>query len=250
LSDSRSRCRLSFPKQNPIGRTFTVHVRAGYGDILASGPIEIVGVCGDTLYAELQGAPVPQFFVPYVQQTQIRRLTYHVRTRMKPDAIVPALRRVVHAADGDLPLVNVRTQEQQIDADLQDERLFVALTSGFGVLALLLASVGIYGVTAYSTAQRTKEIGIRMALGAIPRQVVTLVLRDAWRVAAAGGAAGVGASFVASRFVRSMLFGIAPDDPATRWTAALLVLAVALAASSIPARRAARVQPMDALRRE
>jgi len=207
-------------------------------------------VCGDTLYADLSGQPPAQFFIPYVQQTQIRRLTYQIRTAVTPETIVPALRRVVHTADPELPLVNVRTQEEQIDSDLQDDRLFVTLTSVFGVLALVLASVGIYGVTAYSVARRTNEIGIRLALGAVPRQVLAMVLREASWMSVVGIATGVGASLLLSRLARSMLFGIAPYDPATLCGATLLLLAVALAASWIPARRAAKVQPIEALRRD
>ncbi len=239
-----------FPNQNPIGKRVSLGVYAGYGDVLTAGPIEIVGVCGDTLYGELHGAPPPQLFIPYVQQTQVRRLTYQIRTLTNPEAIVSALRRVVHAADPALPLVNVRTQQDQIDSDLADERLLVSLTSAFGLLALVLASVGIYGVMAYSVAQRTKEIGIRMALGAIPRQILTMVLREASSLSAAAIALGMGASFLVTRFVKSMLFGIAPSDPATLWGAAVLLMIVAVGASWIPARRAASVQPMEALRRD
>jgi predicted permease len=239
-----------FPNQNPIGKRVSLGVYAGYGDVLTTGPIEIVGVCRDTLYDDLHGAAPPQLFVPYVQQTQVRRLTYQIRTQTKPEAIVPALRRIVHAADPALPLVNVRTQQDQIDVDLADERLLVSLTSAFGLLALVLASVGIYGVLAYSVAQRTKEIGIRMALGAIPRHILTMVLREAASLSAAAIALGMSASFVVTRFVRSMLYGVAPSDPATLWGAAVLLMIVALGASWIPARRAASVQPMEALRRD
>jgi predicted permease len=239
-----------FPNQNPVGKRVSLGVYAGYGDVLTTAPIEIVGVCGDTLYGDLHGAPPPQLFVPYVQQTQVRRLTYQIRTQTRPEAIVPALRRALHDADPALPLVNVRTQQDQIDSDLADEQLLVSLTTAFGLLALVLASVGIYGVMAYSVAQRTREIGIRMALGAIPRQILSMVLREASSLSAAAIALGVGASFLATRFVKSMLFGIAPSDPATLWGATALLMFVALAASWIPARRAANVQPMEALRRE
>ena len=177
-------------------------------------------------------------------------MAYEIRTRVKLEAILPALRQVVHAADSEIPLTNVRTQEQQIESDLQEKRLFVTLTSGFGILALVLASVGIYGVIAYSVAQRTNEIGIRLALGAIPRQVLAMVMREAWWLSVVGIAIGAGASFLLSRVVRSMLYGIAPYDPATLSGAAVLLLLVALGASWIPARRAARVQPREALRRD
>lgn len=239
-----------FPNQNPIGKHVSLGVYAGYGDILASGPIEIVGVCGDTMYRDLHEGLSPQLFVPYVQQTQVRRLTYQIRTRNTPEAIAPSLRLLMHQIDPALPLVNVRTEQDQIDSDLADERLLVSLTSIFGLLALALASVGIYGVMAYSVAQRTREIGIRMALGAIPRQILAMVLREASSLSAASIALGVGASLLVARFAQSMLFGIAPSDPTTLWSAAGLVMIIAVAASWIPARRAASVQPMEALRRE
>src|SRR3954471_10093228 len=144
---------LRFPNQNPIGQRVSLGVYAGYGDVLAAGAIEIVGVCADTLYDDLHGVAPPQLFVPYIQQTQVRRLTYQIRTQMQPDVIVPALRRVVHAADPAVPLVNVRTQQDQIDLELADQRLLVSLTSAFGLLALVLAAVGIFAVLAYSVAQ-------------------------------------------------------------------------------------------------
>jgi predicted permease len=241
---------VRFPNQNPIGKRISVGVYAGYGDVLTTGQIEIVGMCGDTLYGDLHDTPQPQLFVPYVQQTQIRRLTYHIRTQTKPESIVPALRRTVQAADAALPLVNVRTQQDQIDADLADERLLVSLTSRFGFLALALASVGIYGVMAYSVAQRTREIGIRMALGALPQQILGMVLREASSLSVIAIVVGMIAALLGTRLVKSMLFGIAPSDPATLWGAASLLMAVALGASWIPARRAASVQPMEALRRE
>jgi predicted permease len=239
-----------FPRENPIGKLVSIGEYAGYGDILSTGPLEIVGVCGDTLYENLHDTAPPQLFVPYVQQTQVRRLTYMIRTQVAPETIVPALRRVLHAVDPALPLVRVRTQQAQIDEDLVDERLLVSLSSIFGVLALVLASVGIYGVMSLSVAQRTREIGIRMALGAIPGQILAVVLREASWLSVIAIAAGVGASILAARFMQSVLFGIASSDLATRWSAAGLLLIVAIGASWIPARRAAHIHPMDALRRE
>jgi predicted permease len=247
---NQSFAKKRFPNQDPIGQKVLVNERAGYGDILTSGPIEIVGVCADTLYADLHGVAPPQLLLPYAQQAQIRRLTYQIRTETRPEALIPALRRVVHASDPQLPLVNIRTQQAQIEADLHDERLFVTLTSGFGMLALVLAAVGIYGVMAYSVARRTREIGIRLALGAVPRQLLAMVLREASWLSAMAVAIGVGTSLLLSRLLKSMLFGIAPDDPATLFGAAFLLMMVALAASWIPARRAARVEPMEALRPE
>ena len=242
--------RTRFPNQNPIGKSFTIGMYGGYGDVLTSRPIEIVGICADTLQRDLHEPPPAQFFIPYAQQTSIRRLTYEIRTRMAPESIIPALRRVVRGVDPELPVVHVRTQQEQIQSDLEEERLFVTFTSGFGMLALVLAAVGIYGVMAYSVAQRTHEIGIRLALGASPRQVLAMVLREASCLSAVGIAGGVGAVFLLGRLVKSMLYGIAPYDPAALSGTALLLLAVALAAGWIPARRAAGVQPLDALRRE
>ncbi|HTM02512.1 MAG TPA: ABC transporter permease [Vicinamibacterales bacterium] len=241
---------MRFPHENPIGKLVSVGVYSGYGDILSTEPLEIVGVSGDTLYDNLHETASPQLFIPYAQQTQVRRLTYMIRTQVAPEAIVPALRRVLRAADPALPLVAVRTQQAQIDEDLADERLLVSLSSIFGVLALVLASIGIYGVMALSVAQRTRDIGIRMAVGAIPRQILAMVLREASSLSVIAIAAGVGASMLAARFMRSVLFGIESSDPITLGSAAGLLLVVVLAASWIPARRAAHVHPMDALRRE
>ena len=241
---------LRFPGQNPIGKRVSVGIYAGYGAVLTADQIEIVGVCSDTVYSDLHEVPPPQLFVPYVQQRQVRRLTYQIRTQTRPEAIVPALRRVVHAADPALPLVNVRTQQEQIDAELADERLLTSLTSAFGLLAVVLASLGIYALMAYSVSQRTREIGIRMALGAIPRQILTMVLRESVSLSAIAIGIGVTTSMLVTRFVKSMLFGIAPSDPAVLCGATALLMFVAVGASWLPALRAAKVQPMEALRRD
>jgi ABC-type antimicrobial peptide transport system permease subunit len=169
---------------------------------------------------------------------------------MSPEAIVPLLRKVVQRQDADLPLINVRTQQQQIDAVTQQERIFVAMTSSFGMLALALASVGIYGVMAYTVANRTNEIGIRLALGAQPRQVLGMILREATWISLAGIAVGLTATLFLAQLVKSMLYGLQPADPVSLISGALLLVAVGLAASWIPARRAASVQPVEALRHE
>jgi predicted permease len=249
---NESMARSRFPGQNPIGKTFVTdrHDSDGHGSTLATDAIRIVGICGDTRYMNLRTEPPPQFYLPYVQQSEVGGMVYEVHTRMRPEALIPTLRHVVQQVDPDLPLVNVRTQDQQIDADLIEERMFVTLTSGFGVLALALACVGIYGIMAYSVANRRNEIGIRMALGAQPRQVRGMILRESTWLAAAGIVAGVAVALPLTRLVKSMLYGIQPWDPGTIAAGVLILLSVALAASWIPARRAARVQPMDALRHE
>jgi len=249
---NQSLARTRYPGQNPIGKMFTTSTHDSDGHTSTTGDdwIQIVGICGDTRYANLRDEPPPQFILPYVQQTQVGGMTYEIRTRMNPEAILPVLRKVVRQEDPNLPLVNVRTQDQQIEADLQQERIFVTLTSGFGLLALALACVGIYGIMAYSVANRRNEIGIRMALGAQPGQVRGMILRESTWLAGTGIVAGLTASLLLTRLVKSMLYGIQPYDPTTLAGGVLILMAVALAASWIPARRAARVQPMQALRHE
>ena len=249
---NQSLARSRYPGEDPIGKMFSTgtHNSDGHRSSTADDSIQIVGVCGDTRYADLREEPPPQFFLPYVQQTELGGMIYEIRTRMSPESLLPGLRKVVQQADPDLPLVNVRTQDEQIAADLMQERIFVVLTSGFGVLALALACVGIYGIMAYSVANRRNEIGIRMALGAQPGQVREMILRESTWLAASGIVVGVGAALMLTRLVKSMLYGIQAYDPATLIGGVLILLLVALAASWIPARRAARVQPMEALRHE
>jgi len=244
--------RSRFPNQDPIGKRFAVngHDSDGHGGKVAQEWIRIVGVCADTRYANLRDDPPPQFFLPFIQQTEVGGMVYEIHTRLSPEAIVPALRRVVQQVDPDLPLINVRTQDQQIAAATQSERIFAAMTSSFGVLALALAAVGIYGVMAYSVVNRTNEIGIRLALGAQPRQVLRMILREATWISLAGIAVGISAAMVLAQLVKSMLYGLQPADPVSLISGAALLIAVALAASWLPARRAASVQPVEALRHE
>ncbi len=232
-----------FPHVNPVGKRFQT------GDEKREW-VQIVGVCADTHYATLRDASPAQFFMPYVQQPEIGGMTYAIRTALPPAELLPALRRVVQQNDRDLPIIDLRTQRQQIDANMQMERLFASLTASFGVLALALACVGVYGVMAYSVAQRTNEIGIRLALGALPGQVRGMILRESTWLALAGILVGVGGALALTRLVKSMLYGIQPHDPLTFSVGVLILMTVALAAGWIPARRAAGVQPMEALRHE
>jgi predicted permease len=244
---NQSLAKERFANRNPVGMRFQTADDAHPG---AKQWVQVVGVCKDTRYATLRAAAPPQFLMPYVQQPRVWGMTYAIRTRLSPDQIVPALRRVVEREDRDLPIIDIRTQKEQIDATLQIERTLAVLTSGFGLLALALACVGIYGIMAYTVAQRTNEIGIRLALGAQPGQVRGMILRESTWLAIAGIVAGTGAALGLTRLVKSMLYGIQPWDPATMIGGVVVLLAVALAASWIPARRAAGVQPMEALRHE
>jgi predicted permease len=232
-----------FPNVNPVGKRFRTD---GNGDAW----VQIVGICADTRYATLRDDPPPQFFLPYVQQARVGGMTYAIRTHLPVASLVPALRDVVRSADRDLPLIDIRTQKEQIEANMQMERAFAALTSGFGVLALALACVGIYGIMAYSVAQRINEIGIRLALGAQTQQVRSMILRESTWLSAAGIVVGLAGAVGLTRLVKSMLYGVSPNDPMTLLAGIAILLAVALAASWIPARRAASVQPMTALRHE
>ena len=250
---NESLARSRFPGQNPIGKRFVIDPRDSDGRggvVLPQNLIEIVGVCGDTRYMNLRDEPPPQFFLPYVQQSNVGGMVYEIRTSVKPETVLMALRAVVRQVDPDLGLVKVRTQDEQIESAMQQERLFVTLTSGFGLLALALAAVGIYGVMAYSVAQRTNEIGIRLALGAAPRQVRGMILRESSWLAAVGIVSGLIGALALTRLIKSMLYGIAAYDPVTLASGVGLLLLVALASSWIPARRAAGVQPMTALRHE
>jgi predicted permease len=238
--------RRYFPNQNPIGRRFTMDDSKTKN----RSWLEIVGVSADTRYSNLQQASPPLHFDLYRQSKDIGGATYIVRTRMKPDSIVPSLRSVVQGIDRDLPVMNVRTQRQQIDATIVQERIFASLTAAFGILALALACVGIYGIMAYAVSQRTNEIGIRLALGAERNQVQGMVLKEAGWLAALGVVVGVVAALGLGRLIKSMLYGLQPSDPASLVGAAVVLLGVALLAGWIPAMRASRVEPMEALRHE
>jgi len=238
--------RKYFPNQNPIGRRFTMDD----ADSKNRSWLEIVGVSADTRYSNLQQETPPLHFDLYRQSKDIGGATYIVRTRLKPDAIVPSLRAVVRDIDRDLPLMDVRTQRQQIDATISQQRVFASLTAAFGILALALACVGIYGIMAYAVSQRTNEIGIRLALGARRRQVRGMVLKEAGWLAAVGVTVGVAVALGLGQLLKSMLYGLQPTDPASLVGAAVLLLGVALLAGWVPAMRASRVEPMEALRHE
>ena len=233
-----------FPNTNPIGKTF----KGAEHD--TPDPIEIVGICKDAKYESLRHDPPPTFYLPYRQQSGFEDMVFEVHTRMTAAAIIPSLRSAVASIDKDLPLLDMRTQNEQIEDTTRQERIFASLTSGFGLLALILACIGIYGIMAYTVARRTNEIGIRMALGAQSGRVLRMVLREASWLAVIGVVAGLAAAITLGRLIASMLYGLKPYDPLTLAFAAFLLAFVALAASWIPARRAANIDPIKALRHE
>lgn len=238
---NESLARKAWGGVNPLGRHFKTN----------NVVYTVVGVVKDSVYDSLRKDAPPQFFLDYRQlKDATDGLTYEVRTHVSAGSLAPALQKAVAGIDRNLPLDSVRTQQQQIDATLGDERMFATLTAGFGLLALVLASIGIYGVMAYTVARRTQEIGIRVALGARSEQILRMVMGETWRMTAIGVVAGLGAAFGLMRLVKEMLYGVKPYDPVTLVWSAVLLCAVALAAGFTPARRASKVDPMTALRHE
>jgi predicted permease len=230
-----------FPNINPIGRTFISNKKR----------MEIIGVSGDTRYASIRDDPPATFYTLYRQQSKSEpSVTFEISAPIEESALVPILRSAVATVDKDLPLLDIRTQNAQISDRTRQERIFASLTSGFGLLALILACVGIYGIMAYSVSRRTNEIGIRMALGAEREQVLRMVLGESAWIAMIGLAAGISSALALARLIASMLYGLKAYDPLTFGASAALLLLIGLAASWIPARRAASLDPMRALRHE
>jgi ABC-type antimicrobial peptide transport system permease subunit len=188
----------------------------------------------------------------YVPSTQMPEgsTTFYVRAAGAPLALARAIRAAVRDAAPTVPVSDLHTEEEQLDRLTSQERLFARLSGFFGAIALVLASVGLYGLTSYVVLRRTGEIGLRMALGALPRDVLRMIVGEAVALVVPGIAAGVAAALAASRFIASMLFDVSPADPVTYACMAFVLLAVAVLASALPARRAAKVDPMFALRSE
>lgn len=235
-----------FPNQNPMGR------RIALGKPDSPADIEIVGVARKSLYNSVKEKETPPLaYVPYTQNLEgLNRVFYELRAAGDPLALVPAVRKIVREASPNVPLAEVKTQTAQIDQTIRDERTFAQLCGGFAVLALVIACVGLYGTMAYTVARRTSEIGIRMALGAMRGGIVWMVLREVLAVAAIGVALGLGAAWATTRFVESYLFGMKQHDPGVLVGSVLVLLTAAAAAGCVPAWRAARIDPLDALRHE
>ncbi|HVT56796.1 MAG TPA: ABC transporter permease [Thermoanaerobaculia bacterium] len=237
-----SLARTYFPGQNPLGKRFG-------SSPAKSGDVEIVGVARDAHYTrlDLDGKMPLTIYRPFRQQLLEKAMCFEVRTAGDPGRLVPGIRRVVQALDRNLPLYGIRTQSEQIAETLFQERLFARLASAFGLLATLLAAIGLYGVMSFTVARRTAETGVRMALGASPTEVLKRLLGEALLLAALGVAIGVAAALAAGRLIASLLFGLSASDPAVLILAAGLLVAVAGIAAFLPARRAARTDPRIAL---
>jgi predicted permease len=243
---NESFARKYLANKNPVGLHLGDAPR-GDAEIPSPGPgYSIIGVVGDTKYPYLRRATVPIIFSPLVSNGA----HFELRTAANPTALVENVREIVSQAGDNLPLADVRTQTEQIDQLLFQERLMSRLSSFFGALALVLACIGLYGLLAYEVTRRTRELGIRMALGAQRNDLLRLVVGQGVLLVLIGAAIGIAAAIGVTRFMVSMLYGIHADDPATFVAVALALTVVALAACYIPARRAMRVDPMVALRYE
>jgi predicted permease len=227
--------------KNPIGRRF------GFGRGNATD-IEIVGVVKDLRTLQLNEKAKRFVYIPYRQDDSLTQLTFIVR--VANDGAATSIRQALQQLDPNLPVFDMKTMTAQIAESLYVERMVAALSVAFGGLATLLAAIGLYGVMAYAVTRRTREIGIRMALGAERMRVLWLVLREVALLASTGIVIGLGAAFYLTRKVQEQLYGLSPHDPATLIGAVVLLLVVALIAGLIPARRATAIDPMLALRSE
>lgn len=241
---SAAMARKFWPGQNPIGRQVGVPIRPY--------DMTVVGVVADVKHVSLREEPAPEIYVPYTQKPWPSMQTMHVivRTRTAPASITAAVRNAIREIDPHLPLARVAALETFVDEALAQPRFSVLLVGGFGIVSLLLACVGLYGAVSYSVASRTRELGVRVALGASPRRVFGLVLGQCVRITVLGIAIGLGIALLALRVMEGFLYGIEPTDPATFAALSALLLAVALLAGYVPARRAMRVDPLVAMRVE
>jgi predicted permease len=237
-----------FPGQNPIGQ----HIKANisFGENQEPPLREIVGVVADVKSQGIGEAAVPEVYAPQTATDFIGETTIVVRTATNPESLVSTMRSLVASMDNELPLREVKTLDDYVSGSISAPRFQATLLAIFAALAFVLTAIGLYGVIAYSVAQRSREIGIRIALGAEQHSILRMVLGQGGSLALLGIAVGLAASFFAARLIRALLYGIQPIDPVTFVIVPVVFFAVALLASYIPARRAARVDPMIALRYE
>lgn len=240
---SESLARLLYPNNSPIGRRLT------YGDQSGdSASLQIVGVVRDARYIGLRDRPTPMVYTPL--DPALSRLVLCVRTAGAPEHLIPAVRREAAVMDTAVPVLEAATMHERVDRENAGPRLLAMLLSVFGSMALVLAAIGLHGVLAFGVAARTREIGIRSALGARRSDAVARVLTDVARLVAAGTAIGALASLAVVRLLSAFLFGVQPFDSVSFLAAIGILTATAAAAGYLPARRAAMVDPSVALRHE
>jgi predicted permease len=234
-------------KFSPNGSAVGKRMQVGSG---GKNDIEIVGVAKDTKYSEVKDAAPPLFFRPYQQDKEIGSATFYVRSNLPVEQIAPQIRRAVAGLDPNLPVEDLKTLDRQIQDNIALDRMISTMATAFACLATLLASVGLYGVLAFTITRRTREIGIRMAIGAQPGNILGMVLREVGWMIALGVGAGLPAAYGISRYAESLLFEMKGPDAAVFVGGAFLVIAVSLVAGYLPARRAMGIDPITALRYE
>ena len=244
---SEAAARKYFPDEDPLGRFITLGWGRGEGKPNVGG--EIVGIVGDVKDRGLAQEKSPEIYVPYAQ-VPTETMDVVLRTHVAPRALVPAVEKVVRDLDPELPVARVATLDEVVARSISEPRFYMVLLGAFAAMAVFLAALGIFGVLSYSVVQRSREIGIRVALGAHPRDVLRMVLGHAATLALVGVLAGLAGALALSRAIGSLLFELSPTDPLTLGSMAVLLGAVALVASYLPARRATRVDPLIALRSE
>jgi len=244
---SEAAAKQYFPNEDPLGK----RIKLGWGrrrdDKRAGG--EVIGIVGDVKELGLDEEFPPEIYLP-LRQWPVGRMTMVMRTAVAPSSLASQITQAVHEIDANLPVNRIRTVEQVVAESIAQPRFYMLLLALFAAVALTLAAIGIFGVMSYTVSQRTREIGIRIALGAQGGRVISMVVRQAMVLAVVGLTLGLAAALAMSRTMTTLLFDLSPTDPATFATVALLLAAVAFLASYLPARRAASVDPIDALRAE